>query len=107
MIKDSRNKYLLKNTVIFTLGNFATKVISFFLIPLYTNALSTSEYGTIDLVVTISTIAVPILTLNISESVMRFNLDKDADQDTITKIGIVLLLLELQLFLSVTCLIMK
>lgn len=88
---ESRTKYLFKNTAIFTLGNLATKVISFFLIPLYTNVLTTSEYGTVDLVVTISTIAVPIITLNIMEAVMRFNLDKDADKDKITKIGIVIL----------------
>lgn len=90
---DSRNKYLLKNTTIFAIGNFATKLISFFLIPLYTNALTTSEYGTVDLVTTISTIAVPILTLNIGEAVMRFNLDRDVDRDGITKIGMSVLLM--------------
>lgn len=88
---ESRTKYLFKNTAVFTIGNFATKVISFFLIPLYTNVLTTSEYGTVDLVVTISTIAVPIITLNIMEAVMRFNLDKGADKNKITKIGIVIL----------------
>lgn len=87
-MNDSRNKYLIKNTAIFTLGNLATRFIAFFLVPLYTNVLSTSEYGTVDLVATISTIAVPIITLNIMESVMRFNLDKDANRDSITKIGI-------------------
>ena len=88
---ESRTKYLFKNTAIFTIGNLATKVISFFLIPLYTNVLTTSEYGTVDLVVTISTIAVPIITLNIMEAVMRFNLDRGADKNKITKIGIVIL----------------
>lgn len=88
---ESRTKYLFKNTAIFTIGNFATKVISFFLIPLYTNVLTTSEYGTVDLVVTISTITVPIITLNIMEAVMRFNLDRGTDKNKITKIGIVIL----------------
>ena len=88
---ESRTKYLFKNTAIFTIGNFATKVISFFLIPLYTNVLTTSEYGTVDLVVTICTITVPIITLNIMEGVMRFNLDRGVDKNKITKIGIVIL----------------
>ncbi|MGN8964291.1 flippase [Bariatricus sp. HCP28S3_D3] len=91
MEKQNRSKYLFKNTIIFTIGNLATKVISFFLIPLYTNVLTTSEYGTVDLVVTISTIAVPIITLNIMEAVMRFNLDRGVDKNKITKIGIVIL----------------
>lgn len=89
---NNRNSYLFKNTMIFTIGNLATRLIAFILIPLYTNILSTTEYGTVDLVVTICTIAVPFLTLNIAESVMRFNLDKDADADSITIIGIYVLL---------------
>ena len=91
-MSDSRNNYLIKNTAIFTLGNLATRFIAFFLVPLYTNVLSTSEYGTVDLVSTISTIAVPIITLNIMESVMRFSLDKDANKNIITKIGITILI---------------
>lgn len=90
-MNDTRTKYLIKNTLIFTLENIATKFISFILIPLYTNVLSTAEYGTIDLVSTISTLVIPIITLNISEAVMRFNLDKDSDEDEVTKIGITIL----------------
>ncbi len=85
---NNRTGYLIKNTALFALGNLGTKIISFFLIPLYTNVLSTEQYGIVDLVVTISTIVVPILSLNIAESVMRFNLDRDADRNKITKIDI-------------------
>lgn len=84
---NSRNSYLIKNTIIFTLGNLGSKLISFFLIPLYTNALTTAEYGVVDLVATVGTVAVPLLTLNICESVMRFALDKDANTRKITQIG--------------------
>lgn len=89
----SRNKYLIKNTLLFTLGNLGSKLIVFFLIPLYTNTLSTAQYGTIDLVSTVSTVAVPIFTINICESVMRFALDKNADKEQITQIGTYILLL--------------
>lgn len=92
-MNSSRNKYLIKNTLIFTLGNLGSKLISFFLIPLYTNALTTTQYGTVDLVTTVSTVAVPILTLNICESVMRFALDKNADTRQITQIGTNILLI--------------
>ena len=81
---NNRTGYLMKNTALFALGNLGTKIISFFLIPLYTKVLTTEQYGIVDLVVTISTIVVPILSLNIAEAVMRFNLDKDADKDKIT-----------------------
>ena len=90
---NSRNSYLIKNTMIFILGNLGSKLISFFLIPLYTNALTTTEYGVVDLIATVGTVAVPVLTLNICESVMRFALDKDANKDKITQIGTNLLLI--------------
>ena len=82
-----RKKYLVKNTLIFSMGNLGTKLITFFLVPLYTSALSTQEYGTVDLITTIVIIAVPIIFLNIGEAVMRFALDKDADSDGIMSIG--------------------
>lgn len=92
MAKD-RNNYLIKNTIIFTLGSLGSKIISFFLVPLYTYVLTASEYGVVDLVVTVGTVAIPILTLNISEAVMRFALDKDADKEKITQIGTGILLI--------------
>lgn len=92
-MENNRNTYLIKNTIIFTLGNLGSKLISFFLIPLYTNALTTTEYGVVDLVTTVGTIAVPILTLNICESVMRFALDKNANNEKITQIGTRILLI--------------
>ena len=85
---EGRNKFLIKNTIIFTIGNFGSKFISFFLIPLYTNKLSTAQYGTLDLIATIGTIAVPFLSLNIAESVMRFQLDNNAKKMNISRIGL-------------------
>lgn len=90
---NNRNRYLMKNTIIFTLGNLGSKLISFFLIPLYTNVLTTAEYGVIDLVATVGTVAVPIFTLNICEAVMRFALDKNANTKKITQIGTRVLLI--------------
>ena len=92
-----RGKYLAQNVGLFALGNIGTKMISFFLLPLYTNVLSTTQYGTIDLVFTICNVVVPIITFNIGESVMRFSLDKDADQDRIQSIGIFVILISLVL----------
>lgn len=91
MNDESRNRFLLKNTLIFTLGNIGSRMISFFLIPLYTNILTTSQYGIVDLITTISTVAGPMITLNIAESVMRFGLDKNVDKEKNTQCGSVVL----------------
>lgn len=85
---DQRKKYLLKNTALFALGSFGTKMISFFLVPLYTNVLTTAEYGVVDLITTISTILAPVIILNISESIMRFALDHDANHNKILSTGV-------------------
>lgn len=39
-----KNKSLLKNIGLFTLGSFGSKILSFLLVPLYTAVLSTAEY---------------------------------------------------------------
>ena len=43
-------KNLAKDTLIFAVGGIGTKMILFFLVPLYTNYLSTDEYGIADLI---------------------------------------------------------
>ena len=72
----NRYNYLFKNIGILTLSSFATKLLSFFLVPLYTNILTTTEYGTYDLLNSTIGILLPILTLDIQEAVLRFALDK-------------------------------
>lgn len=80
-------KYLLKNIGLLTIGNFATKLLSFFLVPLYTNVLTTAQYGTYDLLNTTIGILVPLLTLNIMEAVVRFSIDTNYSRDAIVTIS--------------------
>lgn len=86
---DNRKKYLLKNTAILTISNFATKILSFFLIPLYTGILSTSEYGIYDLVGTSVSLLFPIFTANIIDAVMRFSMDEKCSKNDIGRIGLI------------------
>lgn len=88
MIQESRKKYLLKNTLIFSIGNFGSKIITFLLIPFYTNVFSTSEYGIVDLMTILSLVIIPIITLNISEAIMRFSMDNEYKKGNILKIGL-------------------
>lgn len=95
MIVLNRGKYLVKNTLLFALANFGTKFISFFLVPLYTNALSKEEYGTTDLIFTICSFVVPFIILNINEAILRFALDKSSDSNSIMSAGFAVLLFSL------------
>lgn len=83
----NRYKYLLKNIGLLTVSNFATKLLSFFLVPLYTNILTTTEYGTYDLFNTTIGVLLPILTLNIQEAVMRFSIDNKCNRKSIVTVA--------------------
>ena len=81
-------KYLAKNIALMTIGNFASRMLSFFLVPLYTSILTTKEYGIFDLMIVSVQIMVPILTQNIMESVLRFSMDENQDKDFIVSYAV-------------------
>ena len=66
-----REKSLLKNTLIITIGRICTQMITFFLLPLYTTLLSTEEYGIVDLLNTFVSLLLPIITLQVEQAVYR------------------------------------
>ena len=67
-----REKSLVKNTIILSIGNLFTKLITFFLLPLYTAILSTEEYGIVDLLNTLVSLLLPIVTFQIEQAVFRY-----------------------------------
>lgn len=79
-------KSLAKNTGLLIIGQFGTKLLSFFLVPLYTYVLTTAEYGTFDLMNTSISLLIPILTLNICDSALRFPLDPQIDRTEVFSI---------------------
>lgn len=85
---NNKYKYLVKNTGILTISNFSSKILVFFLVPLYTSILTTSEYGIYDLIISTVQLLFPILTANIVDGVMRFTLDKDCEVSDIVAIAL-------------------
>ncbi len=72
----SKEKSLLKNTAIVTVGRVCTQLLSFLLLPLYTVYLSTEEYGVVDLLNTLISLLIPVLTFQVDQGVFRFLIDK-------------------------------
>ncbi|HET1612293.1 TPA: oligosaccharide flippase family protein, partial [Streptococcus pneumoniae] len=60
----------------------------FLLVPIYTRVLTTTEYGFYDLVYTTIQLFVPILTLNISEAVMRFLMKDGVSKKSVFSIAV-------------------
>ena len=67
-------KNLVTNSLVFTLANFGSKIITFLMVPLYTYVLTPDAYGTIDIVTTTSGLMIPIVFLCISDAVMRYTM---------------------------------
>ncbi|WP_186667710.1 lipopolysaccharide biosynthesis protein [Sporosarcina sp. BP05] len=76
-------KKLFNNTLVFAMGSLGSKLISFLLVPLYTYYLTKSEFGMVDLIITTTSLLVPIFTLSIFEAVLRFAMDENYDKQTI------------------------
>ena len=70
-MESSREKALLNNTLIITIGTVCTKLVTFFLLPLYTGILSTEEYGILDLLNVLVALLLPIVTFQVEQAVFR------------------------------------
>jgi O-antigen/teichoic acid export membrane protein len=79
---------LLTDTGLFALSSFGSRFLVFFLAPLYTYVLSTEQFGTVDLLQTTVIFLYPLLTLSISEAVLRFAMDEDSDPRQVLSIGL-------------------
>lgn len=87
-----KSKTLFANIWLFFLASFIPKTITFFMVPLYTDCLTTDEYGTIDLITTTCQLLLPILTLQIQDAVLRFSI-KEKHPDQVFSIGLRIALL--------------
>ena len=74
---NSKYKNLGKNTIIFAISSFGTKILSFLLVPLYTTVLTTTEYGAVDLITTTATLLVLFLLLTFQVQFYDSQLSKE------------------------------
>ena len=87
-----KSKKLLSNTLLFFIGNLGSKFIQFFMVPLYTYTLTTAEYGTTDLVFTTVNFLIPIFSIQISDGLLRFGLDKNNNNQDLLKSSMYILM---------------
>ena len=89
------NKYrkLLSDTALFMVSNFASKALVFLLLPLYTNILTTYEYGVADLMTATINLLYPLLTLSIAEAMLRFAFESTVDKRDILSTSFWILLI--------------
>lgn len=77
----SREKDLTKKTAVIAVGKISTQFVSFLLLPLYTALLTTSEYGTVDLIITVVHLLIPISSLMIDQGAFRYLLNCKTEEE--------------------------
>lgn len=77
----SKQTELAKNTFILTVGKICTQFLSFFLLPLYTGILTAAEYGTVDIIITYTTLLTHVVLLGVDQAIFRFLVDVRNDEE--------------------------
>lgn len=95
-------KKLASNTIIFAIGTFSSKILSFLLMPFVTRMMGTGDYGSADLVQQTVNVLIPIVTLQVNSAALRFSLDKAANKADVFKVGVRTTLIGFAVFLLFT-----
>ncbi len=98
-------KKLLSNTLILTVGTFSSKLLVYFLMPLYTAILSAEQYGTADLITNAANLLIPFCCIGITHGVFRFAADEDENNRVVFSSGVSVLLVSSAIFLLLSPLI--
>ena len=82
-----KTKTLLSNTFYFAIAGLGAKLMVFLMVPVYTHILSAGEYGIVSIIQTTNSFLYPILTLYISNAVLRFCFIKTNRTEDVFMIG--------------------
>lgn len=94
------NKYqkLANNTIVLAIGQFSSKLLVYVMLRFYTDWLGTDGFGDITNIINASSLLISVVTLSISEGVLRYALDKDNSGRMVFSIGINVTLCGLAIF---------
>ena len=92
MADGRKYRSLSLNIILFSIGVWGSRLISFVFLPLYTSVLSTPDYGSADLVFTTAQLLLPLITVNIQDAVLRFSLDSKYRSEDVISAGIQVIL---------------
>lgn len=93
MRTDRRYSELVRNIGLFALSDVSTKLVTFIMVPLYTYFLSEAEYGVTDMATISLALALPLVTLSVTESVLRFCISDRGNQGDYVTLGTIIVLL--------------
>lgn len=87
---NSRNEKLVKNIILFAVGNVGSKLLQVILVPLYTRVMTSAQFGTVDIMQAVVSLLIPIFSFSVYEAVFRYAMEKDYDKKAIYSTGIIM-----------------
>lgn len=87
---NSRNEKLVKNVILFAVGNIGSKLLQVILVPLYTRVMTSAQFGTVDIMQAVVSLIIPIFSFSVYEAVFRYAMEKDYDKKAIYSTGIIM-----------------
>lgn len=87
----NRYKFLASNTVLFFISSFSSKFLVFLLMPIYTAVLTPAENSDVSLMMQTANLLIPLVSLGISNSIIRFGLDDKYSKKTVLTTGVLTL----------------
>lgn len=91
----SREIKLLKNTGIIAIGQLSSRLLSFLLLPLYTNLLLPDDFGLVDVLQSVVSLLLYFATLQLESAIFRFMIEKRDDKQSQSRIissGVIIVL---------------
>lgn len=79
-MKKTREFKLIKNTFLYFLGNFASKILNIILMPIYIIFIEAKNFGEIDLILLLSAVLSLFFTLDMTDAVYRYMMDADTEE---------------------------
>ncbi len=92
---NNKNEEFFSNAIVYVLGTFGSKLLSFLLIPFFSFYLTKEELGTYDLIITTLFLLVPFASMKIMDASYRWLMDEKKRLDLV----IMLLRIHSQLYL--------
>ncbi len=71
----------LGQSTVYVGGEFLVRAVSFFLLPIYTRRLTTTDYGILSVVSTVSSVLRPIYLMGLGSAVTRFYFDFEGEKE--------------------------
>lgn len=89
----NRKVNLVKNTAIYALGSFGSKLLQLILVPYYTRAMTTSEFGYADVLQAVVAFLFPVISLSIFDAAFRFGMEESNDKNAVLSTGVAITLI--------------